>query len=349
MSETVYPYRIFLSYSHEDYELICRIEACLREIGYQPIWDKDIHPGTVFSDAIRDLIGRSHVFMPILTANSQKRPWVHQETGYARALNLPIVPIAFGKDLPSEMIAQLQAVSVQEDLSDFMIKIRAVNLERLVAPIPRKPEATVEIAEWTESRTDLLVKYASWVEELGVNGFVRYQDTYTSLSLPDVDIDAQIWRERDGSRVRSDYLHHLQREERQVFHRLANKWGCRLILNPESVLDLPEPQKHATRLIILMETLHQLPSDLVEIAFTLNTQMSNLLFVGDYFCAESIARRTSGLVHTVFNSHAPTVLQRARKFDEQFHQLCGDSPLTREQAINRLNNIIKILHERTDI
>ncbi|MCL4878870.1 MAG: TIR domain-containing protein [Anaerolineae bacterium] len=101
-----YPFRVFISYSHADIEIVRKMAALLEEMGLHPLWDRDIHPGTPFTDTIKELIARSHIFIPLITENSHHRPWVHQETGFATALNLPIVPIAIDKNLPSEMICQ---------------------------------------------------------------------------------------------------------------------------------------------------------------------------------------------------------------------------------------------------
>lgn len=48
-----HPFRVFISYSHADIEIVRKMAALLEEMGLHPLWDKDIHPGTPFTDTIR--------------------------------------------------------------------------------------------------------------------------------------------------------------------------------------------------------------------------------------------------------------------------------------------------------
>src|SRR2546427_6864638 len=167
-----YPFRVFVSYSHEDRKLALKVVETLQAMGLEPVWDKDIRPGTAFSDAIRELIAHAHVFMPLITKNSQKRPWVHQETGYAIALNVPVLPVAIG-NLPGEMIAQLQAVSVREDLAELEDRLKEVSLEQLTSLSSARPQGTVEVAYWLETRAEMIVQYANRLRDRGGFGHGR--------------------------------------------------------------------------------------------------------------------------------------------------------------------------------
>ncbi len=151
-----YPYRIFLSYSHED-NLLAHVAAeHLTEMGLVPLWDKKIRPGSAFTEEIKRLIHRAHIFMPLITESSSKRPWVHQETGFAMALNIPVLPIVISS-VPGEMVSQIQAVPVEPDLSDFKAKISAIDLEQVVQLPPENNLSSIEISDWAERRTELLV------------------------------------------------------------------------------------------------------------------------------------------------------------------------------------------------
>ena len=236
-----YPFRVFISYSHEDRHLVEKMVGVLKELGLHPLWDRDIHPGTPFTDAIKDLIGRSHLFIPIITKNAQERPWVHQETGYALAINIPILPIAIeGEDLPDDIIAQLQAIVVRSELEDLRERLQEINLERLIIPSPRKPHAIVEVADWPETRAELMLRYLYWVTDLDVCGWVRHRAGASTFSIPDRDINDPIWKARDGvydgKPPRSDYFHSLQREERRALERhVLGCGGCLMIGKPEVI------------------------------------------------------------------------------------------------------------------
>jgi hypothetical protein len=70
---------------------------------------------------------------------------------------------------------------------------------------------------------------------------------------------------------------------------------------------------------------------------------ANLTLVSDWFSAESMSPKPGeGHRHTVFTWHAPTVLQTLRRFDEEFEELCEESPdgPTRQAALVRIGAIL---------
>jgi len=232
--DKVHRFRVFVSYSHEDRQLARKVVDALREKNVLPIWDDDIRPGAPFSDAIKGLISHAHLFMPIITPNAQQRPWVHQETGYAMAINIPVLPVAVNS-LPSEMTAQLQAITVKDDFSDVAERLAEVDIERVVFPPPSRPTSIVEVADWPETRTELIAQYANQVMELGDHGYVRQRGALSSFCIPDKGVDDPVWALREGKYARSHYYHTLQREERRTLELHARERGCSLIINPEAI------------------------------------------------------------------------------------------------------------------
>ena len=99
----MYPYRVFICYSRRDGSLEKKLRDYLKKIGAEPMSDVDIPSGVPFPEEIRTKIGYAHVFIPLLTEESSRRPWVNQEIGYATALGVPRIPLALGK-LPEGMI-----------------------------------------------------------------------------------------------------------------------------------------------------------------------------------------------------------------------------------------------------
>ena len=88
----MYRLRVFLSYAHADRTIVNRMDAVLADMGLSPVWDRELSAGQPFDDGIRRHIATAHVFMPVLTAASSQRPWVHQETDMPSALVCPSSP-----------------------------------------------------------------------------------------------------------------------------------------------------------------------------------------------------------------------------------------------------------------
>lgn len=318
----MHPFRVFVSYSHEDRLLAEQVVKILLSIGLKPVWDADIRPGIPFTDAIKGLIAHAHIFLPLITENSQERPWVHQETGYAMALNIPILPVALG-NIPADMIAQLQAIAVKPGLEDLEEKLREARLEQVVSPPPASPRAIIEVAEWPETRTELIAQYANRIVELGAYGHVRQRGGLSSFSIPDKDVNDPIWNQRYSSHPRSRYYYHLLREERRALELHAQREGCSLVIDPTIEF---EPTAKRTRLLILLEFIESMTDDKMKIVFSHRAREGSLTSVGDWFMAESmVPRPREGYWQTVFSWQAPAVLNRARRFDQEFNELYWES------------------------
>jgi hypothetical protein len=318
-------FRIFISYANEDRHLAVKLDDALRGLGIDSLWDKDILPGTQFTDAIKGLISYAHLFMPLITGNSQKRPWVHQETGYAMALNIPVLPVAVNT-LPAEMISQLQAISINEDGSDLVEKLSGVSFEKVVFPPPQKPPTTVEIADWPEVRTELMARYANLVMELGAHGRVRQRGALSSFSIPNKHIDHPDWKAREGVHPRSRYYITLLREERRALEKHARERGCSLIIDPTIDFSKLGPTVTRARVGTLLDFLKEMANERdkekVQVVITPQAREGHLTILGDWFVAESLTpRRGEGYKQTIFSWHAPTVLRWVRKFDQELEEL----------------------------
>ena len=342
---TPYPFRAFISYSHDDLPLVERlVEILEHELGIIPTYDVDIHPGTSFSEAIRGLIARSHLFIPVITNRSHNSYWVNQEIGYALALSIAILPIAIKEDHApsgmSEMIAHLQAIITQPDFTNLPAQLRELKLTQLIAPTDWQPTSMVEIADWPETRTEVLIKYINWVDSIGKFGRVRTYGLYSSFSLPDSELDAEIWNAFGKT---SDYHRHLLREERRALERHARVSGCSLIINPQPIAGAPPDSQ--PRLIILKEFLESMDDDKVTIVISPSQQYENIIIVGDYFAAESMVHRPGGYRQTLFHSHAPSVFRHISKFDQRLAALLKGQNLepkdSRRAAIEKLSALIK--------
>ena len=280
--------------------------------------------------------------MPLITAHAAQRPWVHQETGYAMALNIPVLPVAVDT-VPGEMAAQLQAIVVKADLSDFAACLEAADLKTVVCAPPANPLNMIEVTTWSERRTQLLAGYAQTVTELGAAGRVRQRAALSSFSIPDKGLDHILWRLREGTVTRTSYQRHGQREERRALERHAVKAGCDLIIDPTFSLARHGEEATKARLWIVCLFLETMPDDKVRIVLSPRAREGNLTIVGDWFSAESMSAHPSeGHRQTVFSWHAPSVLQTLWGFDEDFAEQCAESAsdASRSAAMRRLEEIL---------
>lgn len=331
MNKVKHPYRVFICYSHDDRELVERVDEMLTSIGLVPVWDKSIMPGTRFTSAIKERIKYAHILMPLLTENSAQRPWVHQETGYALALNIPVLPVAVGR-VPGQMIAELHAIEVDEDLSGFAEKVADVDFESLIfSPQIDNPTA-MEVTAWQEERTEFLVRYASRVIELGHYGKIRQLATLSSFSIPDLFPDDPLFVTRGGEHDHySDYLRSLLQQERQVLERHALECGCDLIVDPSVCFERHGTEGTEIRLRVLLEFLEKMTDDKAHVIISPEAGRGNVTIVGDWFSAELMVTKR-GEPRTVFSWNAPTVLGFIRWFDRIFNDSCRKNNVSPDES-----------------
>lgn len=349
----MYPFRVFISYAREDRKMIDSLVDVLQKIGIRVFWDKNIGVGKAFSDEIKGLIAHTHIFMPVITKNSRNRPWVHQETGFAIALKIPVLPVIITENEkekmePDIMIAGIQAIIIQ-NVDDLKKKFEEVNLENLVIPVPARPASPFDITEWPEKRTELLAKYANREFILGNYGCIRQRATFSSFYIPTTN-QSKIWEQVDGDQKRSDYYHYLLSEERRALEQHAQIKGCRLIIHPTITLHFCGNEAIKKRLERLLEFLDVMPDDKIEVAISRASIRGNLTIVGDWFYAESRIPTQEGFRRTIFDFHPPDVLRYIKQFDEEFKQLNKDVNLdrvsSREYAIAKIQKSINNLSEK---
>lgn len=344
-----YKYRVFLSYFHEDAELVERITSLLEENSLQPMLDKDFAFGQGFTDQIRNYIAHAHVFMPVITKESSTRSWIHQEIGYAMALNIPVMPVSCG-EMPGQMIHGLQSVEWEagddwreKNRSKFSIE----KFDSLIRHPPRRPRPLHEVAEYHEDRTVMMVDYARRVINLSSYGHVRQKGALSSFNIPDKPVNHPAWRKRHGKAGYSEFRARLQREERLVLEEHARKCGCSLIIDPTMPYSESGAGARRARLNELLSFLKSMPDRLVRVA--INTRMrrnSHVLIVGNWFVAESINAATRrGYLQTIFTRYAPIIQTKLDLFERELNELLNDQPgspaNSRRYAIDEISKVIK--------
>jgi hypothetical protein len=338
-------FRIFVSYSHDDEELCGKLITLLRKMGFHVLCDQDISVGRPFTDAIKGLIAHAHVFMPLITAEAEKRPWIHQETGYAMARGIPILPLVTeGAEARQDMAAQLQAIIVTDDLSNLEGKLREEHVRSLVLPQAPPPQDVVRVADWPEQRSAMLAEAANRVWALGHHAMLRQSGALSSFCLPDKEISDPVWSRRDGDNVRGDYLHSCQRDERKALERHVRQAGCRLIIFPYIDFSDRGSCVRLTRLSTLLEFLDDMPAENCQVVLSDRPRDGNRTILGDWFVAESLVPGSQGYRQTVLNWHAPAALRAARDFDHTFAEACqargkSEDDVTAE-AVREIRRII---------
>lgn len=358
-------YRVFISYSHEDSVIVNRIEERLKSINLTILRDSTLEPGKGFTEQIKTYISYAHVFIPILTPTSNARLWVHQEIGFATALNIPLIPISIGQagargkglkvQYPEGMIERFQAELLSADLSDLETRLtRKLFENRIKERNASPPPYYCEMRP--EQRAVMLSKLSAEVELIHGPDFVRQKGGLTTFGIPNKNINHPEWDRRYGSRPKSPHQKEVLLEERRALERHAAARGCRLIINPNLNFD-GDPSKNysdgygpgttVARQSVLLSFLESQPDDRCFVAVLGDHPPHNVTLVGDWFVAESLAgSMRRGVEQTLLTKHAPTVHERAIQFDQEFFdvmELNGikDQKDSRRYAIERLKEIMR--------
>jgi len=328
-------YRIFLSYSHQDLRIAQAVHSILKNNGLRPMWDEQFLYGSGFHNQIKKYIAHAHAFLPILTHSSNKRNWVHQEIGYALALNVPVLPLAIGK-VPGEMIHHLHAIHILQSkteeakgglpdsaLKDLESKLTPKGIEELIKEHSDAKGVPFFCANFPDARAKMMAEYCEYVRKLGGYGLVRQKGALSSFHIPTETFRHQIWRDRYGKVERSDEHCELQGQERLALFRHAEVAGCKLIIDPFLKYDTYGEHARRVRLECLHAFLKGMPDDRCQVAICRNSGhgYSNT-YVGDWFAAESVlAVAGKGYYQTIFTRHAPFVRKRTADFDIEFDEL----------------------------
>lgn len=345
----MYPYRVFVSYSHDDTVVAARVRERLVEIGATPMSDVDIQGGTRFGEEIRRQISFAHLFVPVLTASSKTRPWVHQEIGYAIGLGVPVLPLALD-ELPAGMAEEIQAVRVKPDLSDLPLRLTQQAIEHAVSQSQETAAANYEYADKFFHRTQRLTGYARSLLKQSGPLRIRQRAAFSSFSIPSRNIRDPVWDQRDGPERHGDEVRELMRQERDLLEQHARAAGCDLILEPyvllsdDPAVDLPPATR--ARLRILRDFLGSMPDDKVRVILPRGRVVDSLTAIGDWLLAEAVVPhyKSRGYQKTAFTRHAPTVLDRVQEFERDLLEGLADDKLeageSRSAAIEEIERLL---------
>jgi hypothetical protein len=312
-----YPFRVFISYSRQNYALAEKLANRLRELKFEPVWDKTNPPGLPFLEEIKKQIAHAHLFIPLLTHESGHSNWVNHEIGYAMGRNVPVLPLSLGK-LPEGMVAAVQA-EIADKVEDLFPRLTRIRINQLVRSA--QTIAVYECADLVEARTDAIINHCKEIETFSAEQAqpIRHQAAFGSFSLPSNPRDP-LWNSRYNGLAQGRTQHRITQlsQERTLLEEYALRFGCDLILYP----NLSHLSKIATetRIQILKKFLQKMLDARANarVVFDESALGQNLLIVGDWFSAESITPQREGYRHTTITCHAPTVLKQLEEFDMQF-------------------------------
>jgi hypothetical protein len=294
------------------------------------MYDKGLQVGAGFPQEIVNFITHAHVFLPLLTRSSLKRPWVQQEIGYAVASHVPTAPVAIDCE-PGEFLHGIEAIRLKTlDAVELGSRMTRKALETCVQKA--LGGALYECAATTEERAVLLAQYARAVTLMGYSGIVRQLGGLSSLHIPDETIDHPVWQLRYGNVHQSEYHCKVLREERRALAEHAREKGCRIVIDLSLNYAFYGGDATRTRLQCLLSFLRSMPDRLCQVAMASHGMKESITIVGDWFAAHSIyGRMGEGYRHTIFTRHAPTIARMIEEFDRRFNQDLRDIPAARSR------------------
>jgi hypothetical protein len=338
-------YRVFISYSHTDRDIVEKLAGMLERNGLTPIWDKDLRIGTFFDDEIKNYIAHAHVFMPIITAASSKRGWVHQEIGYAMAMNIPMLPVSIEK-IPGEMLQRLHAVMLDKALGGAEEILTYSAFDKLVKECGPF-QSVYHYTEMNDERAEKIAAMANYVKGLEKAGCVRQKGGCSSFQIPNRILSDPVWDQRYYPNGKVDTHCKMQLSERKALEIHAREAGCKLIVNPALILDKRyHTVSRIARLGTFLSFLTGMEDGQIDVAFDDRlTFNETLTIVGDWFSTESYYRsEAQGFKHSLFTRHAPAIKSKIEAFDEEFDALLranGTAPgASRKAAVKRIEDLL---------
>lgn len=87
-------YTVFLSHFSEDKEWVEQIAQKLLCENIKPyLFERDPQPGESICEKIQNAISDSDAFVVLVTKEGQASKWLNAEIGYAKAVEIPIIPL----------------------------------------------------------------------------------------------------------------------------------------------------------------------------------------------------------------------------------------------------------------
>jgi hypothetical protein len=347
--------RVFISYSHEDREMVKVVARVINENGMTAVFDKNgLRLGKEFPEQIIHCISHAHIFLPLLTQSSVSRAWAQQEIGYALALRVPTVPVAINCE-PGQFLHGIQAIhlntsedmGLEETLNVVYRELKDVlTFDALEPCLHQSPAggALYECADTTEERAILFKRYASAVSLTGNYAMVRQLGGLSSFHIPIENVNHSDWYDRYGGHSKPLFLRNRLHDERLALTEHARRKGCKIVINPDLDFSHYGGDARRSRLGCLLRFL--LDKTIQPCLVAIDTKLppnESITMVGDWFAAHSISNmKGDGYRHTIFTRHAPSIGNLIEEFDRNFEQALGSVPAaeSRDYAIAEIQSRI---------
>jgi hypothetical protein len=344
--------RVFISYSHKDRALVQELLPVLAKCNVDVIWDENLIAGYGFHDQIKDSIANAHVFMPIITKESSERGWVHQEIGYAMALNIPVLPVTTENLDPSGMLQMVHAVKINDEVKDPGQLLNRFTFEKLLSSPGNAP--IFMCAHLPEERTRMIIEYANKISGMNRFGVVRQKGGLSSFHIPNDCIIRSVWEKRYHPDGKGEYHKRLQRKERLALEKHATEKGYKIIISPDYATDKRSKISAAARVSTLIAFLQANKHETSIVAIqSKKTPTQSLTIVGDWFLAESVSfKPNDGFTNTFFTRDAAEIARRTEDFDCELTDILQQKGWTektsREKAIEYLKAILEDIKMRKE-
>lgn len=105
--------KIFISYANDDHELAGEIKRLLEDRYGVDVFlaHDDIRPSREWQEEIKEALNETNAFLALLTESFDGSDYTDQETGYALARDIPIIPLNAG-NIPHGFISRYQALRI---------------------------------------------------------------------------------------------------------------------------------------------------------------------------------------------------------------------------------------------
>lgn len=346
------PKRIFISYSHEDSIPAADIRKLVTGYGFDVLWDGGLRIGDKFSEQLQAYIAHSHVFLPLITPDSESRAWVNQEIGFAKAHNIGIFPVSIGP-LPQGFIAGIECAMIKPDLSDVTDKVTREQLSTLASTTSETNSPLYECAATKQERAQLIASYCSSILRMKRSGTVRHRSGgLSSFAIPNLPLDDNRWISRYPKQHPDANYRKLLREERRILEQHARECGCKLIIRT-GLEYAGGPISKISRTQTLVDFLENNPHPETYVAIDNSSQdkvsadsFPSFLSVGNWLLASSHTPNfKEGYKQTIITRHARTVEEQIVEFDHKFATCLKSTKTTLKtclgSAIIALRNVIQ--------
>lgn len=136
---------IFVSYSHQNKEIVYNIINKLYQQEYRIWYDEGIEPGVKFAERISDRISTCHTFMVFLSKESLQSNHVISEIGIAFEESKTIIPILLQEDIVLPKDVRYFLGSIQHVLQNIQLKITSCFLKKYACHFQIKLRITLKL------------------------------------------------------------------------------------------------------------------------------------------------------------------------------------------------------------